>query len=51
MLKKIKKKKLFENLTMAPIDKELIIKENLNVREKNGLMITIKMFLKILKTT
>ena len=50
-VKKKKKKKIFENLTMAPIDKELIIKENLNVREKNGLMITIKMFLKILKTT
>ena len=38
----------FENLTMAPIDKDLIIKENLNKNEKkNGLIIIIKLFLKI----
>ena len=27
----------FENLTMAPIDKDLIIKENLNKNEKKWL--------------
>ena len=37
----------FENLTMAPIDKDLIIKEKLNLDEKNGLMIIIKLYLKI----
>ena len=37
----------FENLTMAPIDKDLIIKEKLNLDEKSGLMIIIKLYLKI----
>ena len=47
--KKRKKKKVFENLTMAPIEKELIDINLLNKKEKNGLMIIIKKFLKILK--
>ena len=47
MLKEIRKKIHFENLTMAPIDKDLIIKESLNKNEKNGLIIIIKLFLKI----
>ena len=34
MLKKIKKIMNFENLTMAPIDKDLIIPENLDKNEK-----------------
>ena len=33
MLKK-DKKEIFENLTMAPIDKELINKKLLNIKEK-----------------
>ena len=37
MLKKIKKKLIFENLTMAPIEKDLIIKEKLNKDEKKWL--------------
>ena len=37
----------FENLTMVPIEKDLIIKENLTKTKKNGLMIIIKMYLKI----
>ena len=36
-VKKNNKNKIFENLTMAPIDKELIIKENLNINEKKWL--------------
>ena len=38
-VKKNKKVKCFENLTMAPIDKELINKELLNKKEKNWLNI------------
>ena len=37
MLKKNKNKMLFENLTMAPIEKDLIIQENLNKNEKKWL--------------
>ena len=36
-VKKIKKRKLFENLTVAPIDKDLIEKKLLNKTEKNWL--------------
>ena len=36
-IKKKNKNILFENLTMAPIDKELIIQENLNINEKKWL--------------
>ena len=36
-VKKINKKLMFENLTLAPIDKELIIFENLRRKEKNYL--------------
>ena len=39
----------FENLTMAPIDKDLIKQENLNKVEKNGLIIIIKLYLKNLE--
>ena len=37
MLKKTKKKLAFENLTMAPIEKDLIIQEKLNKKEKDWL--------------
>ena len=37
MLKKDKKKMGFENLTMAPIEKDLIIQEKLTKNEKNWL--------------
>ena len=36
-VKENKKSMNFENLTMAPIDKDLIIKDNLNKDEKNWL--------------
>ena len=36
-VKKIKNKKFFENLTMAPIDKSLIIRGKLNKKEKSWL--------------
>ncbi len=36
-VKKNKNKKCFENLTMAPIDKDLIINDNLNRKEKKWL--------------
>ena len=36
-VKENNKKMNFENLTMAPIDKDLIIKEKLSKKEKNGL--------------
>ena len=36
-VKKTKKMMAFENLTMAPIEKDLIIKKNLNTNEKNWL--------------
>ena len=36
----------FENLTMVPIEKDLIIQENLNDKEKNGLTIIMGLFLK-----
>ncbi len=36
-VKKLKKKKIFESLTMAPIDKELINKDLLNLKEKKWL--------------
>ena len=36
---------------MAPIDKELIDENYLNEMRKNGLMIIIKKFLKILKNS
>ena len=36
-VKKIKNKKFFENLTMAPIDKSLIIRSKLNKKEKSWL--------------
>ena len=36
-VKKNKKKMNFENLTMAPIEKDLIIKESLNNKEKRWL--------------
>ena len=39
----------FENLTMAPIDKDLIINESLNKMKKNGLIIIIKLSFKILE--
>ena len=48
-VKKNSKSKFFENLTMVPIDKELIIQKQLNFNEKNGLTIIIKLFSKILK--
>ena len=35
MLKKDKKKNYLENLTMVPIEKELIEQESLNKNEKN----------------
>ena len=44
-----KKKMTFENLTMAPIDKDLIKQENLNKVEKNGSIIIIKLYLKNLE--
>ena len=37
MLENIKKKISFENLTMAPIEKDLIIRESLNKNEKSWL--------------
>ena len=48
-VKKKKIKKFFENLTMAPIEKDLIDINLLNKKKKTGLMIIIKKFLKILK--
>ena len=36
-VKKIKKMMAFENLTMAPIEKDLIVKKNLNKNEKKWL--------------
>ena len=48
-VKKVRGKKYFENLTMAPIDKELIKRDMLSDNEKNGLMNIIKRFTKILK--
>ena len=36
-VKRKKKKNYFENLTMAPIDKDLIIQKNLNETEKKWL--------------
>ena len=36
-VKENKRKMAFENLTMAPIEKDLIIKENLNKNERNWL--------------
>ncbi len=36
-VKSYKKRMRFENLTMAPIDKDLIIKENLSINEKSWL--------------
>ena len=36
-VKRIKNKKIFENLTMAPIDKSLIIRDKLNKKEKRWL--------------
>ena len=43
MLKKIKNK-FFDNLTMVPIDKDLINSELLNKGEKNWLTLIIKKF-------
>ena len=48
MSKKLDKKKYFDNLTLVPIDKELINKNLLNKNEKNGLMITTKKYLNVL---
>ena len=46
-VKKNKNKKFFENLTMAPIDKDLINNQLLNKIEKeNGLIIIIMKFFK-----
>ena len=36
-VKKLKNRNLFENLTMSPIDKDLIIRDNLNKSEKKWL--------------
>ena len=36
-VKEKRKKMIFENLTMAPIDRDLIIKERLNIVEKKWL--------------
>ena len=47
-VRKNKNKMSFENLTMVPIEKDLIIQDNLNKKEKNGLTIIIRLFLKIL---
>ena len=46
-VKENNKKMNFENLTMAPIDKDLIVPERLDKKEKNGLITIIKLFLKI----
>ena len=47
---KIKQKQMsFENLTMAPIEKDLIIKENLNESEKIGSIIITKLSIKFKK--
>ena len=36
-VKKLKNKNLFKNLTMAPIDKDLILQDELNINEKRWL--------------
>ena len=48
-VKKQKNRKFFENLTMAPIDKDLIDKKILNKKERNWLNKYHKKFITVLK--
>ena len=46
-VKENNRKMIFENLTMAPIEKDLIIQQKLSNNEKIGLIIIMTLFLKI----